>query len=200
MQTRDQPKVRPPLTRPREGRRVAGVAAGIAAWFGVDPNVVRLAFGVLVFANGIGLVLYAVGWLVLPEEGEPVSRLQRIVRPSGRWDIVAIAALAAVVIPTLVLARQLGVGVPSSVLGPLIIAGIGGALVWGRLRPDDGAMDGGAMDPSASPSSAAVTASARWDPGTGRRVPRGRRIDPRHRRRERLPGREHDRDRGAARR
>ena len=138
MQTSDPIKVRPPLTRPREGRRVAGVAAGIAAWCGVDPNVVRLAFGVLVFANGIGLALYAVGWLVFPNEDEPVSRLQSIVRPGGRWDVVQIAALAAVVIPTLVLARQLGFGFPSSVIGPLIIAGIGAALLWGRLRPDDG--------------------------------------------------------------
>ena len=106
MQTTEPVKSRPPLTRPHDGRRVAGVAAGIAAWLGVDPNVVRLAFGVLVFANGIGLALYAVGWLVFPDEGEPASRLQRIVRPNGRWDVVQIAALGAVVIPTLVLAHS----------------------------------------------------------------------------------------------
>jgi signal transduction histidine kinase len=159
MQTTDPVKVRPPLTRPREGRRVAGVAAGIAAWLGVDPNVVRLAFGVLVFANGIGLALYAVGWLVFPEEGEPASRLQRIARPNGRWDIVQIAALAAVVIPTLMLARQLGFGFPSSVIGPLIIAAIGGALVWGRLRPDASSITRVVpADGSASRSSAAVNA------------------------------------------
>src|SRR5664279_2248833 len=158
MQISDRTRARPPLTRPREGRRVAGVASGIAAWFGVDPNVVRLAFGVLAFVNGIGVVLYAIGWLVLPNEGEPVSRLQKIVRPSGRWDFVQIAALAAVVIPSLVLARQLGVGIPNSVLGPLVIASIGGALVWGRLRPDGAAMDREITDAAASRSSAAVTA------------------------------------------
>ena len=160
MQTSGQARMRRPLSRPRDGRRVAGVAAGIAASCNVDPNVVRLGFGVLTLANGIGIVLYALGWLVLPNDDEPVSRLARIVRPEGRWDMVQIAALAAVVVPTLVLARQLGIGFPDRVIGPLLIAAVGGVLVWGRLRPHDGAAGapGAAADPESSPSSAAVSA------------------------------------------
>ena len=152
--------MRRPLSRPQDGRRVAGVAAGIAASCNVDPNVVRLGFGVLTLANGIGIVLYGLGWLVLPNDDEPASRLARIVRPDGRWDVIQVAALAAVVVPTLVLARQLGIGFPDRVIGPLLIAAVGGVLVWGRLRPRDGAVEaqGAAADPESSPSSAAVSA------------------------------------------
>jgi signal transduction histidine kinase/phage shock protein PspC (stress-responsive transcriptional regulator) len=145
MQTTDPARVRPPLTRPREGRRVAGVAAGVARWCNLDPNVVRLAFGVLTFANGIGIVLYAIGWLVLPHDGDPASRLQRALRPSGRWDAVQLVALAVVVIPTVILARELGIGAPDRVLGPLVLAGVGGALVWGRLRPDGASAGAGTV-------------------------------------------------------
>jgi signal transduction histidine kinase/phage shock protein PspC (stress-responsive transcriptional regulator) len=160
MQTSGQARMRRPLSRPQDGRRVAGVAAGIAASCNVDPNVVRLGFGVLTLANGIGIVLYGLGWLVLPNDDEPASRLARIVRPEGRWDVIQVAALAAVVVPTLVLARQLGIGFPDRVIGPLLIAAVGGVLVWGRLRPHDGAVEapGEAADPESSPSSAAVSA------------------------------------------
>ena len=43
-------------------------------------------------------------------------------------------------------------------IGPLVIVGIGGALVWGRLRPDGPATRAAVGDPSTSASAAAVTA------------------------------------------
>ena len=36
------------LVRTRDGRLIAGVASGLAAYFGVDANLVRLGFAVLV--------------------------------------------------------------------------------------------------------------------------------------------------------
>jgi phage shock protein C len=62
------------LIRPREGRMVAGVCAGIADYFGLDPNIVRIAFAVLtIFSVGIGALVYVVAWAVVPEEGEKTS-------------------------------------------------------------------------------------------------------------------------------
>lgn len=60
-----------PLTqtwyRSSDGRRIAGVCAGLAEQFGISVTLVRLAFllGTLV-GGGMGLVLYAVLWVVMP--------------------------------------------------------------------------------------------------------------------------------------
>jgi phage shock protein PspC (stress-responsive transcriptional regulator) len=57
------------LYRTREGRVVAGVCTGIAAYFGIDPTLVRLAFAVLTIFGGAGILIYLIAWIVIPEEG-----------------------------------------------------------------------------------------------------------------------------------
>ena len=49
---------RPALRRPFEGRMLAGVAAGLARYFGVDEMIVRIAFVVLTVVGGAGIPLY----------------------------------------------------------------------------------------------------------------------------------------------
>jgi phage shock protein PspC (stress-responsive transcriptional regulator) len=62
------------LIRPREGRMVAGVCAGIGQFFGIDANIVRIIFAALtVFSAGAAALVYLVAWLVVPEEGETGS-------------------------------------------------------------------------------------------------------------------------------
>ena len=56
------------LYRIREGRVVAGVCAGIAAYFGIDPTLVRLAFALFTIFGGAGVLLYLVAWIVIPED------------------------------------------------------------------------------------------------------------------------------------
>ena len=58
------------LLRLRDGRMVAGVCAGIAAYLGVDVSLVRLGFGVLTVFYGLGALIYLTAWMVLPEEGQ----------------------------------------------------------------------------------------------------------------------------------
>jgi phage shock protein PspC (stress-responsive transcriptional regulator) len=67
------------LVRTRNGRMVAGVASGLAAYFGVDVNLVRLAFGVFTFFYGLGVLLYLVAWVILPDEDEGVSILESFI-------------------------------------------------------------------------------------------------------------------------
>ena len=67
------------LLRIRQGRIVAGVCAGLGAYFGVDVNLVRLAFGVFTVFYGLGLLLYLIAWLILPEEGEDGSIVESFV-------------------------------------------------------------------------------------------------------------------------
>ena len=67
------------LLRLRDGRMVAGVCVGVAAYFGVDVNLVRLAFGVFTVFYGLGALIYLLAWAVLPEEGEGGSILESFV-------------------------------------------------------------------------------------------------------------------------
>src|SRR5487761_709198 len=67
------PQDPPPLSRPRHGRMLAGVAAGLASYLGVDVTLVRIAFAVLTFLGGAAVPIYLACWLLIPEEGSDVS-------------------------------------------------------------------------------------------------------------------------------
>jgi phage shock protein PspC (stress-responsive transcriptional regulator) len=68
------------LLRLRNGRMVAGVCAGLAVYFGIDVNLVRLGFGILTVFYGLGVLIYLIAWAILPEEGEDGSILETLVR------------------------------------------------------------------------------------------------------------------------
>ncbi|MEZ0065406.1 signal transduction histidine kinase/phage shock protein PspC (stress-responsive transcriptional regulator) [Streptacidiphilus sp. MAP12-20] len=57
------------LYRRPEGRVVGGVASGLAAHLGIPVLWVRAAFVVLTLGQGLGLVLYAAFWFVVPMGG-----------------------------------------------------------------------------------------------------------------------------------
>ncbi len=56
------------LTRDVRNKKIAGVCAGIANYFDIDPTIVRLIWGVAFFVYGIGLIPYLILWFVLPED------------------------------------------------------------------------------------------------------------------------------------
>ncbi len=62
------------LIRPKDGRMVAGVCAGIGQYFGVDPNLVRIVLALLTLLSaGAAALVYLLAWVVVPEEGESGS-------------------------------------------------------------------------------------------------------------------------------
>jgi len=61
------------LIRVKNGRLVAGVCTGLAAYFKVDVTLIRLVFGVVTFVWGLGALLYVAAWAIVPEEGESAS-------------------------------------------------------------------------------------------------------------------------------
>jgi phage shock protein PspC (stress-responsive transcriptional regulator) len=64
---------RPPLRRAYSGRMLAGVAAGIADYLGVDVTIIRVAFAVFAFVGGLGIPAYLACLLLIPEEGTDES-------------------------------------------------------------------------------------------------------------------------------
>jgi phage shock protein C len=58
------------LMRPQEGRKVAGVALGLAEYFDIDVTLVRLVWVLVALFGGCGLLAYVVAWIVMPSEPE----------------------------------------------------------------------------------------------------------------------------------
>ena len=69
------------LVRPRAGRAIAGVCAGVAEYFDIDVPLVRLVWLLVGVMTGIGMLSYPIAWIVIPEEpllltapaGQPVT-------------------------------------------------------------------------------------------------------------------------------
>ncbi len=65
------------VTRPRQGRVLAGVASGLADQTGIDVGIVRTLFAVSLIFGGAGFFVYAAAWALLPSEGESRSPVER---------------------------------------------------------------------------------------------------------------------------
>src|ERR1700728_4538111 len=61
------------LRRGGPERMLAGVAAGLAEYFDIDPTLVRVGFVALSLLGGLAVPLYLAGWLLIPEEGADQS-------------------------------------------------------------------------------------------------------------------------------
>jgi len=73
------------LVRTRDGRIVAGVCSGLAVYFGIDANLIRLITAVLtVFTGGFGALAYLAAWAVVPEEGEKSSIAENLVNKNRK--------------------------------------------------------------------------------------------------------------------
>lgn len=55
------------LYRSNKGKVIAGVCAGFADYFSIDPIIVRLIFLALLLAGG-GLLVYIIGWIFIPSK------------------------------------------------------------------------------------------------------------------------------------
>ena len=54
------------LTRDTQRAVLGGVAAGFGRYLDVDPVLARLAFVLLAFVNGLGILFYLVCWFLMP--------------------------------------------------------------------------------------------------------------------------------------
>jgi phage shock protein C len=114
------------LRRSRSERVIGGVCGGLGRYLGLDPVLLRIAFVVLLFAGGGGLVLYAISWILIPEEreGEPLGTE----RPSSVDTTRLIVGGALVAIGTIAL---LNLSIPrlGRYFWPLAIIALGVAIV-----------------------------------------------------------------------
>ena len=161
--TRDEVRDLGRLRRTTTERKVAGVAGGLARHLDVDPLLLRVGFVVLAFFGGAGLILYAAGWALLPEDGAERAP----VHLDERSRTIALVALGVLALLALV-GDSWGAGwFP----WPLAIIGLI-AFVWLSRSRERGARRAAAHDPSLAGDVEATSAAATY-------VPRPR--DPRKR-------------------
>jgi phage shock protein PspC (stress-responsive transcriptional regulator) len=113
------------LTRSGTDKLLGGVAGGLGEYFGVDPLLFRIAFGVSVFFGGLGVLAYVALVAFVPDE-----RGQSFM--AGRSRAASIALTVALVVAALSF-----LGPPAFVLGPGLLAAailaILGVLLWRAL-------------------------------------------------------------------
>ena len=62
------------LYRSRHDKMLAGVCAGIAEYFDIDPTLVRLGFAIFVFAYGSGILAYILCELLFRKDPMIISK------------------------------------------------------------------------------------------------------------------------------
>ena len=119
---------RPRLRRDRERGWLAGVAAGIAGRFGIDPVLVRLAFVVATAAGGAGVAIYALAWLVVPAGDSAPGR--RAPSPRGRAAVEVALGTGLLLLSVLLAFRGLGIWFSDAIVWPVVLIATGGVLIW----------------------------------------------------------------------
>ncbi|MGC4108864.1 MAG: PspC domain-containing protein [Nocardioides sp.] len=85
------------IRRSRADRKIAGVAGGLGRHLDVDPLILRVAFVVLTFFGGVGLLLYVALWLLLPEDGKDWATI-KLDRRSRTVALIVIGVFALVLL------------------------------------------------------------------------------------------------------
>jgi phage shock protein PspC (stress-responsive transcriptional regulator) len=119
-----------PLRRDPAHGVIAGVAAGIARRFGVDPIVIRVLFVATSAAGGAGLALYMLAWAIMGGEDGKLAPIERL---AGRREtLMVVAGMVLLAIAALLLLRKWGFWLSDAVVWPVLLAAAGGALIWRR--------------------------------------------------------------------
>ena len=119
------------LRRSRDEKVVAGVAGGLGRYLGVDPVIIRVAFVVLAVSGGSGLLLYLIGMIAIQEERP--GEIPHDAPPADQHTGVMILGGVLVIAGGLLLAQRV---VPNliTLLGPLVLIGLGAAVIVGARR------------------------------------------------------------------
>ena len=116
------------VNRSTENRVFAGVAGGLGARTGIEPDLVRAAFVVLTFAGGVGAVLYALAWLLSRHSevdgASPMEARQQI-------------AMAVMFVGAMLLLRSVGLWFGDRVVFPVALFAFGIAAITARRFGED---------------------------------------------------------------
>jgi phage shock protein PspC (stress-responsive transcriptional regulator)/signal transduction histidine kinase len=132
--------------RSTDDRMLAGICGGLADHLGLTATQVRLGFLALALVGGLGVVIYAGLWIMLPVDGseptgdgapgvEAMTRrgFRSPFRPGeqiGGRDAAVGLSLSALVVGAFALAQAAGVGVQTRWFWPILVGCAGLGLLW----------------------------------------------------------------------
>ncbi len=109
---------------------MAGVALGIARHMRVPVTTVRLGFVALACVGGLGALLYAAYWAVVP--ADPTQQRARTPR-----DTVQLVAFGSLAVGVQLIALMSGFGGPRGAFGWLVaLIAVGAGIIWHQTNPD----------------------------------------------------------------
>lgn len=136
------------LYRSQTDRVVGGVCGGLGRYFNIDPVLVRLGFVALGLINGLGVLVYLIMWLVVPDEesrdlageeiiqananeiGQRAKQFGESLGSSPRGPVLV--GLILVSVGALFLLREFIPGLHMLSLWPILLILIGGYLLFSR--------------------------------------------------------------------
>ena len=152
------------LYRSRQKRIIGGVAGGLGNYLNIDPVILRVLFVIITLINGLGLLLYIILWIVIPEgeQGEKnYSKVETNSSVSNKEDSSSektnlsenqsfstdqkekiqsrgsgrvVAGLILIGLGLVFLAREYLPVFRFSDLFPLVLVIFGGILIWNSMR------------------------------------------------------------------
>ncbi|GAA1735396.1 PspC domain-containing protein [Luedemannella helvata] len=137
------------LVRPAQGRVFAGVCSAFGRATNTDPVLWRIVLAVLTIFGGVGLLVYLVGWLTLPSEGDTGAPVEAVLG-RGKSSTPTVVTVIVACIVLLTLAAFLGGRAEPGLFAVLLLLG-GGYLL---LRERGGAAGGAPGAPPPVPPAA----------------------------------------------
>jgi phage shock protein PspC (stress-responsive transcriptional regulator) len=137
------------LVRPVHNRYIAGVCGAFARATNTDPVLWRVALPVLTVLGGFGILVYILGWLFIPAEGDSASPIESLIRrgrsSTSKWVTIVLGVIAALWI---VATFSTGVGwkivVAAAIVAALVVLG-------GSRRGNTSRWSSRPVDPQAGP-------------------------------------------------
>lgn len=107
---------------------IAGVCGGLGRYTGLDPVIFRITLAVLAVFGGAGLLLYAIAWLLIPDDTATRSEAQRLLH--GRGTLFTLFAFGVGVLGVLALGAMVGHGWPGPFPAIILAAAIGALIIY----------------------------------------------------------------------
>ncbi len=124
------------LYRSKADRYLFGVCGGLGEYFQMDANIFRLLFLVFTFIGGIGLILYVIAIIIVPENPDQVEQPRKTTE-----DKTLFWALLFIVLGFLLLFRELGLfrylniwAIPWSTIWAIFLIAIGLLLIFSSSK------------------------------------------------------------------
>lgn len=153
---------------------LGGVANGLAGYYGLETWLVRLAFVILSFFGGLGVVLYLAGWLLIPAEGTSESIGERWLEEAKSGSRFGVFLIAIALLVLLISLDVSGTGFAWAIA--LLVLGV--LLYRGETPSTRRESDPNPETQSAPPLVSQTMAERRPRPAREPRQPRVRRVRP----------------------